>query len=133
MSQEKVELVNRAIDAFNTRDIDAFLALADPDVKFVSLLMELEGGDPYRGHDGIRSWWENLFSAFPDFSTEIEELRELGDVTIARVRYHGHGMESDVPMEETVWQVVEWRRNKAIWWRFVRSEAEALEAAGLRE
>jgi hypothetical protein len=31
------------------------------------------------------------------------------------------------------WQAVEWRDGKAIWWRACPSEAEALEAVGLRE
>jgi len=31
MSQENVELSRRAVDAFNRRDLDAFLALMDPD------------------------------------------------------------------------------------------------------
>lgn len=56
VSQENVELHQRAYDAFNRRDLDAFLALIDPDVKFSSLLMQVEGGNPYRGHDGVRSW-----------------------------------------------------------------------------
>jgi hypothetical protein len=82
---------------------------------------------------GIRSGWENLLAALPDFGGEIDEVRDLGDVTVARARLRGHGAESGVPVEQTAWQVVEWRDKKAIWWGFFRSEAEALEAAGLRE
>ena len=51
MSQENVELLHRAYDAFNRRDLDALLALCDPDVEFISYTMQVEGGDPYRGHD----------------------------------------------------------------------------------
>ena len=46
---------------------------------------------------------------------------------------HGHGVESNVPMEQTVWQVAEWRDGKVIWWCFVTTEAEALKTAALRE
>jgi ketosteroid isomerase-like protein len=56
MSQENVELLHRAYDAFNRRDLDALLALCDPDVEFISYTMQVERGDPYRGHDGVRSW-----------------------------------------------------------------------------
>jgi ketosteroid isomerase-like protein len=132
MSQENVELLYRAQAAFNRRDIDAALALYDPDVEFIPRTLELEGGDPYRGHDGVRSWLENLFGVFPDFSTEIDEVRDLGDVTVARVRLRGQGTESDVPMEQASWLVTEWRHKKCVRWRTFRSEAEALEAAGLR-
>ena len=46
MSQENVELLYRAYDAFNGRDLDAFLALMDPEVELTTRIMELEG-DPY--------------------------------------------------------------------------------------
>jgi ketosteroid isomerase-like protein len=136
MSQENVELAFRMYDAFNRRDIDAFLALCDPGGEFISRIVELEGGGSYRGHDGVRSWWENLLGVFPDFSSEIEEVRDLGAVTVARVRVRGHGShgtESDAPMEQAQWHVTEWGHKKATWVRICLSEAEALEAAGLRE
>jgi hypothetical protein len=45
---------------------------------------------------------------------EIDEVRALGDFTIARIHTHGHGVTSDAPKEQTVWQVGEWRRGKVI-------------------
>jgi hypothetical protein len=63
----------------------------------------------------------------------LEEVRDLGKVTLARVHNRGHGLGSDAPMGETSWDVIEWRHEKANWWGIYRSEDEALEAAGLRE
>jgi hypothetical protein len=60
MSQENVELVYRAADAFNRRDFDAFLALCDPDIEVSSIIAQLEGGGPFRGHEGVRSWCGEL-------------------------------------------------------------------------
>ncbi len=131
MSQENVELAHRATDAFNRRDLDAFLALADPEVEIYSRLVELEGGGPYLGHDGVRSWAENLLAVAPDLRSEIEEVRDAGDMTVTRIRQRGHGVGSDAPMEQTQWIVTRWLNGKAIWVRIVVSEAEALEAAGL--
>jgi ketosteroid isomerase-like protein len=133
MSQENVELAHRLTDAFKRRDLDAFLALCDPDAAFHSRLVELEGGGPFRGHDGIRSWWENILAVSPDFSAETDEVRDAGDMTVSRVRQRGRGGESDAPMDQTQWIVTRWRNGKAIWSRVFLSEAEALEAAGLRE
>jgi ketosteroid isomerase-like protein len=134
MSQENVELIYRANDAFNRRDLDAFLALVDPDAEVTSPIAELEGGRPYRGHDGIRSWWEDLLGVSPDVNTEVDEVRDLGDVTVARVRLRGRGIESDAPLDQTTWQVAEWRYKKCVVrLRIFLSEADALEAAGLSE
>jgi ketosteroid isomerase-like protein len=133
MLPDIVELAQRAYDAFNRRDLDAFLALCHADVEFISYAMQLEGGDPYRGHEGVRDWWETIFAVYPDFGADIEEVRDLGDLMFARARMHGRGVESDTPMDQAVWQVARLRDGKVIWWSFFSSEAEALETAGLRE
>jgi ketosteroid isomerase-like protein len=126
-------LAYRANDAINRRDLDALLALIDPSVEFTSLIVNLEGGGAYHGHNGIRTWWEAVFGVFPDYSSEIEEVRELGDMTVMRARQRGRGLESDAPTVQTRWFVTEWRNGKAIWAGVFRNEAEALEAAGLSE
>jgi ketosteroid isomerase-like protein len=131
VSREVVELLHRAQAAFIGRDLDALLALCDPDVEVVSLLIDLEGGAPFRGHDGVRRWWESFLGVYPDFSSEIEEVREAGDAAIARLHQRGRGIESQAPMEQTVWQVVKERNGRLVWVCFLRSESEALEAAGL--
>jgi ketosteroid isomerase-like protein len=133
MSHENVEIVRRGFDAFNGRDLDAFLALFDPDVEFTAYAMQLEGGDPYRGHEGIRAWWENILAVYPDFRAEIDDVRDVGDLTITRLRIHGRGVESDAPMDQEVWQVVRIREGQGIFLRFFSSEAEALEAVGMVE
>jgi ketosteroid isomerase-like protein len=131
MSQENVELAQQAFDAFNRRDMGAFLALMDADVEAVSRLVAMEGG--YHGHDGIRHWWQNLLDAFPDYTLETVEARELGNLTLATLRSRGHGADSDTPFVDTVWVVVHWRDKKAVRWRVCTSESEALEAVGLSE
>ena len=133
MSEENVERYHRVIDAFNRRDLDAVLALLDPDVDFAPRSVALEGGRSYKGHDGVRTWWESTFTAFSDYVAEIEEVRDVGDMTFSRLRFRGHGMESDVPIDEMQWHVVEWRHGSVARLRTLRSEAEALEAAGLSE
>ena len=133
MSEENVERICRAFDAFNRRDLDAFLALIDPEAEFTTRYMEMEGDPYYRGHDGVREWWRTLLAIFPDFSVEVLEVRDLGDSGIAALRVRGHGVDSGVPFEETMWAAGEWRDGKVTRWRHFGSESEALEAAGLSE
>ena len=133
MSEENVERIRRGFDAFNRRDLDAFLALTDPEVELSTRFREMEGDSYYRGHDGVREWWRDLLAIFPDFSMEVLELRDLGDSGIVALRVRGHGLDSGVPFEETMWAAGEWRDGKMTRWRNFGSEAEALEAAGLEE
>jgi hypothetical protein len=84
MSQENVRLNYRAIDAFNRRDLGAYLSLQDPEVEFIPYEVKVQGGDPYRGHAGVRTWWEESFAVLPDLRAEVYEIRDLGDRTFAR-------------------------------------------------
>jgi ketosteroid isomerase-like protein len=131
MSQENVELTRRAFQAFDDRDLDALLAMLDDDVEALPILAGMEGG--YRGHDGVRRWWASLLGTFPDFQAEVFEVEDRGDVTIATLRFRGHGAGSDVPLDATAWQIAEFRLGKCIRWRVYMSRAEALAAAGLSE
>lgn len=129
MSENNVERYRRATEAFNRRDLDAFLALMDTNVKVESRLVAMEGG--YRGHEGARRWWKNMLEFIPDYTVELTEVREAGNVTIGRIHGRGHGALSGAPVDDPVWQVGEWRDGKCLWWRVVATEAEAFEAAGL--
>ena len=130
MSQENVELVHRVLDAFNRRDLDAALALMHVDVEFGSRIAAMEGG--FHGHDGIRRWWRTILDASPDRRIEILEVRDLDDMTLTRARARGHGGVSQIPYEETIWSVVRWRGEKAVWWGVFPTKTEALEAAGIQ-
>jgi ketosteroid isomerase-like protein len=131
MSRENVELYRRAAQAVNDGDLDGLLALMDADVEAAPRLAPMEGG--YLGHDGLRRWWESMHDAFPDFSVEVVEVRDLGDVTLAEVRGSGRGATSETPVEQRSWHVCEWRDGKIVLWRAYETQREALEAVGLSE
>ena len=81
MSQENAELHARAIEAFNRRDPGEFLALSDPEVEFTPYEVWVQGGEPCRGHVGVRTWWEESLAVFPDLRAEVYEIRNLEDRT----------------------------------------------------
>ncbi|HKP88409.1 MAG TPA: nuclear transport factor 2 family protein [Thermoleophilaceae bacterium] len=130
---ENVELIQRSFDSFNGRDLDAFLGLMDPEVEFTPYERALEGLGPYRGHDGVRTWWEEAFTALPEFRVEPREIRDLGDVTLTHGRLRGQGGASGAAFDRQLWHVAKWRDKRQIWWSAFESEADALEAVGLSE
>jgi hypothetical protein len=134
MPQKYVELTHRVIGAFNRRDLGAYLELMDPDVEFTPYEVWVQGGEPYRGHAGVRTWWEESFAVFPDLRAEVYEVRDLeGRALLVHGRLRGQGAGSGAPIERAMWLAVEWSDDKEVWWCSFGSEAEALEAAGLRE
>ena len=131
MSQENVDLAYRLYEVVSQRDLEALLRLTDEAVQWLPVLASMEGG--YHGHDGVRRWWEQISDTVPDFAVDVEEIRDLGDRTLASFRIHGHGSGSGAPMDQELVQVIAWRHGKAVRLESFRSKAEALEAVGLRE
>jgi ketosteroid isomerase-like protein len=131
MSQESDELralAEAAYGAVNAEDLDAFLALATEDVEFTSLVAEAEGST-FRGHDGVRAWWETIRGAFQGVHWELLDVQGSGSRGVAQIRITG--TMSGVPVEQTMWQAVRLREGKLCWWGLFRTEGEALEAMGL--
>ena len=126
-----MKLGYRAIDAFNRRDLSAFLELMDENVESHSRIVAMEGG--LHGHEGVRRWWKSWIDAFPDYRLDVVEIREQDDVVLATFRAVGHGAGSELPVEDNIFQVTRWRDGKCVWWQVFRTKAEALEAAGLSE
>ena len=131
VSRDNGELAHQVFDALNRRDLGAFLALMDAGVVAVPTVVAMEGD--VRGHDGLRRWHASVVDVFPDFTLEVVTVRGLGDLTLTTVRFRGHGAGSETPFEMTLWNAAEWREGKVVWWGNYRTEAEALEAVGLRE
>jgi ketosteroid isomerase-like protein len=127
VEEENVERSYAAYDAFNRRDWPSALAIHAADVEVTPLAAAV--GSSYQGADGLRRYWNDLLTNFPDFTTEVLEVRDLGELTLCAVRFRGHGAGSAAPFEQVVWQLAQWRDGRIAWWRSYVSEAEALSAA----
>ena len=133
MSQENMELravAEAVFSALNAGDLDAFLAFACEDVEFTSMVAEAEGAT-FRGHEGIREWWETVRNAFEDVRWDLLDVQGSGDRGVSHFRMSG--TLGGAPVQQTMWQAVKLREGKAAWWANFRTEAEALDAAGLTE
>ena len=132
MSRENVELFHKAVDAYTRGDIEAYLETAHPDLEWYRFTAQAEGGEAYRGHEGIRRWWSNLERNLDGFEASVDECRDLGETVIAfgqlRLRF-----KSGVTLEEEIAWVARYRDDLLVWGRTYRSRTEALEAVGLSE
>jgi ketosteroid isomerase-like protein len=129
MSQETLEVVRQAWEAFVRRDNEAALALYDAEIE----IHNPADGRVYRGLDGVRDYHRDLLSVFDDFSADVEDWVDAGDHVVAIVRWRGRGKHSGVPVELTAAHLWTLRNRKLRRLRVFPTKAEALEAAWLRE
>jgi SnoaL-like domain len=127
MADRVLELYRHAYDLFNQRDWDGFLSLMDEDVEVESRLVAMEGA--YRGHEGLRRWWDDVFEVLPDYRVEVLAARTFDNGALAQLRATGSGSASATPVIDSFWQALMWGGDgKCVWWRNCSTEAEALEA-----
>jgi ketosteroid isomerase-like protein len=132
VSEANVDLARRAFEAFAERDLDALLDLMDPEMEFLPVTANLTtGGLPYRGHDGLRRYLEDVGRVWDELRIYPSEFRDLGETVVALGRIHGRGggMIIDRPTG-WVWRM---RDEKIVWGRVYTSQEEALRAAGADE
>jgi len=128
-SQLSVE-VRAMAEAVNAGDLEGFLARTAENVEFTSLVAEAEDRT-FRGHAGVRDWWEKVLGAFQDPRWEVLDMREAGDRGVAKSRLTATLAGTEVV--QTMWMAARLRDGKLGWWAFFRTEDEALKAAGLPE
>jgi ketosteroid isomerase-like protein len=124
MAADNPAMVRRAYAAVSNRDFDALVAITHPDIVFTSMIRESEGG-VYRGHEGVREFFESLLEVLPDWRPELEDVDDHGDRLLVRARIHASPPGGDVAMEQVLWQAIRLRDGLAVRWDFFRTEEEA--------
>jgi ketosteroid isomerase-like protein len=102
MSQENVEIVRRALDAYREGDFEGALGLGHPEI--VSTRVDPDGA-VFHGHDGLRQLMSDWVEGFEDWSYHAEEYVDVGDVVVVHIRQWGRGAESGAPVEADNWLV----------------------------
>jgi ketosteroid isomerase-like protein len=126
---DREELARTSMAAFNRRDVEAVVQTFAPDAEWWPLRSSTEG--PYRGHDGIRAWFEDTAEMFEYLRAEVDDVDERGDVAVATGRLEVKGRGSGAAIEVPIAWVFRFAGEKVIWAKSYASREEALAEAGL--
>jgi ketosteroid isomerase-like protein len=132
MSEENVEVVRRAYEAFNRRDLAAMDAYFAPTFEYVASGAVPGSGGVYRGLEGFREFL-GWFDEFSSVRAELNELIDAGDQVLLGITNWGRGKQSGVESGWHLWIVWTLRDGKIVHGEGFTDRADALEAAGLRE
>ena len=134
MSEDKVEVAKRAVDAYNRRDVDAIFAeLATPDFEWYPATVTALDGGGYRGREGIEKFSAETRETWEELQVLPEEFRDLGDRVLLLGRLKGRGKGSGAPVDTPFASILEFRGDRIWRQRVYLDRAEGLRAAGLSE
>jgi ketosteroid isomerase-like protein len=133
MSEENVEIVRRAYEAFNRGDLDGMVADFAPEFEYVASGAVPGTRGVHPGTEGFRQYTEGFWGEFDDAQIEVHELTEARDQVLASVTFRGRGKQSGVEASWDIWQLWTLRDGKNVRGEGFPSRDEALKAAGLSE
>jgi ketosteroid isomerase-like protein len=131
-----VEIVHRTVAAWNRRDIEAMLALTDPEVEYVNSPTAVEPGTKW-GHEEFKSVLRVQWEMLSDARWEVDQVYERREELVSLGRLSRRMPGSNARIEDRV--LMEFRLENGRVTRmavlgFGQAEVQAaLEAAGLSE
>jgi uncharacterized protein len=122
---ERAELLRRAYEAFNARDVETLRELIDPEIEFGTTV------EAVRGFDAVVAWEGELRQTFDDYRAEPTDILEAGDLVIVDVHQTGTGKGSGVEVEHFFTHVWTVRDGRVVALRAFSDHRDALAFAGL--
>lgn len=102
----KDEVVASLFEAFSRRDLPGALALVHPEVVFQPMTAAVtRAGEPYRGHEGIRRYAEDIESCWEELTIHPGQIRAAGRAVVALGLVSGRGPAGSFEDAPTTWVV----------------------------
>jgi ketosteroid isomerase-like protein len=131
MSQENVEIVRRAVDAWNRGDLNAWLECFDEDIVWNPLP---DAPTSSRSMAARRcSLMQRWLEPWDRYELETLELVDLGGVIIWTARHLAFQKRTEMALDQTMSAVCAFREDAIAEFHMFPSRDQALEAAGLQE
>ena len=130
MSQGTIETARYVMAALSRGDLDALLAVTDPEVEWFSFFAELGERGVYRGHQGLSDCMSDLADAWEIVRADIDDVIAVGDVALLVGRIHYRGSGSGIEHETPAGWMLRFRNEKVIRFRAFREPEQALGSIG---
>jgi ketosteroid isomerase-like protein len=133
MSQENVEVIRAGYAAWARRDLDTWLETLHPEVEFQTSGSFPDLAPIYRGHQGMRSFWDAMLVPWGSFHLDVERIVEGDECAAVAIRFRAQGKGSGVLTDLRQGHALRFEGGRIVKVSAHASFEEALEAAGLSE
>jgi ketosteroid isomerase-like protein len=127
MAEANLEVVRRNNEAYDARDVTAYLDTVAESVKFESRFTAMDRV-VHRGHDDLRRYFAELDEVWSRYEMQVERLVEAGARVAMLCHLFAVGRESDLQLEERPGVVFTLDGGKIVEIAAYPTQAEALEA-----
>ena len=130
MSQEKVEIVRDALEAFRRGDVDLALTHVHPDM--VSKRMDPDGA-VFHGRDGLLALMADWVGGFEEWSYRAEEFVDAGDHVVVRLHQWGRGKGSGAMVDGDYWLTYAFEEGRVTHFTIFSDRERAFEEVGITD
>jgi ketosteroid isomerase-like protein len=132
MSENNLEIVRRAIEAFNGGELDRALGWADPEIEWV-VAREHPDAATHRGRGAVASYLREWQDTLEELRLETDRVVEVGDTVVTVGKMCGVGAGSGAAVEIPIAFVSYVREGRTVRVEEYLNPAHALRAVGLPE
>ena len=129
MAREKFDLVREVCALWSAGDLEATIALIAEDAVWEPSGTFIGSGETYRGHEGVRRFWDVFREPWENISLEPVDATEIDETRLlTRTRFRGTGRASGVVTETELFVIWTVRDDQLVGYRSFTDRASALEA-----
>ena len=129
MSRENLEIVQRGFDAFNETGVEGILPFIHPEFEATTPPNLASEPDTYRGHDGIRRWFDSFDEVMEEIRWDAHGYQQVGDQVVVEFTLRARGKTTGLDFGQDAVMVWSLRDGKAIRVELFETLDEALAAA----
>ena len=133
LSEQNIDLHRRIMEAIRKRDVEAGIAISDPEIELETVFTAV-GGGAYRGHDGLRRFQKEFEEVWGDqFFIEPEAFFDFGERTLVFTVVRARGAQSGAEITIPAAQVLRWRNGLCVHFKAYAHREDALKDLGVAE
>jgi ketosteroid isomerase-like protein len=126
---DNIDIVKDGFEAFNDYGVDGILPFVHPDFEATTPPELASEPDTYRGHDGVRRWFDSFYEVMDGIRWDAHRFHEVGDRVVVEFTLRARGKTTGLDFGQDAVMVWELRDGNAIGLQLFPTLDEAMAAA----